>query len=553
LDRPIALHNAMGLVPFMQSLLNAERQRGGVDFLLHRAAEICPDRVAIDDRMNGLILTYAELRARSIRLARGLRSLGINKGDVVATAFRNEVYAIEVLFACAMIGAVSAPLNNRLSPIEAREFIKAQGASAFVGNSAYRPFAEGTNVGHVVIQGGIDTGQAFGDEREYEGLLLGQSAMPFPPQATWVDPYMIGMTGGTTGGSKGAIWSHGGIMFDVLSIINHWGIRRGFRSLCYAPLYHGAGLTWACLPVLWQVGTIILPASPSFDAVAFLESVVRDQLDCFFLVPAMVPPLYLSWNGVPMTGVKSIALSAAPVPKTTRLKVKEMFPAADSLVCYGMTECFSMTMQDPRDFVTYGDTVGHHALTARVRIVNDDGCEVSIGTAGNVVARTLAESLGYNNNPASTATTFAPCKDDPEQLDWVYTGDVGYFNADGRLTLLDRAKDIIISGGENVPSIEVEATLTLDPDVIECAAVGVANDKWGEMVFAIIVAAPGVDRKSLAKRLLALCRERLATFKVPKSYVFIESLPRSSSGKVLKRELRQRAYSERFDLDDLRA
>lgn len=532
---------------------NPERQRGGVEFLLHRAAEIYPHRLAIDDRLNQVTLTYGELRSRSIRLAKALEELGVGKGDVVATAFRNEAAAIEALFACALIGAVNAPLNTRLAPIEASKFIEQQGAVAFLGHYDFRSYAGSTRLKVCVVLAGAAGKDMPEGARHYESVITQKSDRPFPPRASWTDPYMIGMTGGTTGGSKGAVWSHGGCLMDMLSIISHWSIKPGYKALCVAPAHHAAGLGWACMPVLWQAGTVVFPSTHSFDPKWFLETIAEDRIDCFFLVPAMVQPLYERWDQRPFEHVKSIALAAAPVPKALRLKISEMFPKADKLVCYGMTECFSITMQKPDDFVEFGDGVGEPALVARLEIVDDDGVGVPRGLAGHVIARTAGQCLYYNNDTENTAKTFHVRPDDPEGLEWVSTGDVGYLDENGRLTLLDRAKDIIITGGENVASTEVESVLSFHPGVKECAVIGMHDDRWGELVCAVIVIAGEIDRRSLACELYSSCRQSLGPYKIPKRFVFVDALPRSAVGKILKRELRERTYDLTFEGDQLRA
>ena len=531
---------------------NPERRRGGLEFLLHRAAETFPNRVAIDDRLNGVRRTYAALRCRSIQLARGLDAMGVREGNVVMTAFRNEVFAIEAIFACAMIGAVVAPLNSRLAPVEARQFIDRQGARTFVGAASFVSFIEGTGIERVVIQSSTD-GPGKSAMTDYEELLQSQSGVPFPPRASLDSPYMIGMTGGTTGGSKGAVWSHGGVLLDMLSIISHWNIRPGQKALCSAPIYHAAGLGWACLPILWQAGTVVFPEKPSFDPGAILDALKRDGIECLFLVPAMIAPLYRQWDQTPLTNVRSLAVASAPTPKRLRIMLAEMFPAAECLVCYGMTECFSITMQRPSDFVTHGEGVGEPALAARVRIVDDAGDPVPTGVAGQVVARTLGQALSYNNDPANTEATFKPLPGDPEGLEWVHTGDIGVLGADGRVTLVDRAKDVIITGGENVASPEVESVLLLHPEVRECAVFGVSDDRWGEMVCAAVVSAEGAGRQDLAASLLTQCRDSLAGYKVPKRIVFVEALPRNAFGKVLKRNLRAQRFDEMYDADQLRS
>ena len=534
----------------MQMRVVAERERGGIDFLLRRAAELAPGRVALDDRLTGVCWTYAQLMDRASQLARALEALGLSKGDVVATALRNESPAIETVFACAMAGLVIAPLNTRMAPVEAREFLTKQQARVLICRGALADFGLGGSVSHIVLCG-APVGSSGGVD--YESFIAPFSTAPLAPRATWTDAFMIGMTGGTTGGSKGAVVSHVSCLLDVLSSISHLGLRPGFKALCTAPVYHLAGLNWACLAVLWQVGTVVFPAMQSFDPSAFLNTVANEGVDCFFLIPAMVGPLYQAWDGRPLTGVKAIALASAPVPKASRIKLTEMFPQAHKVVAYGMTECLSISIQRPEDFVEHGDGVGRPALSARMRVVDDEGRSLPAGRAGNVVARTLGQALRYNHNAEATTSTFHLLPDDPEELEWVHTGDVGFVDDEGRLTLLDRAKDIIISGGENVASSEVESVLMQHSGVAECAVIGVDDERWGEMVCAVVVSVQTDQARDsfLAAELLAICREQLAAFKVPKRFTFATCLPRSAFGKVLKRDLRNTKFETWIDAGTL--
>lgn len=525
-----------------------EHRLGGLDFLLARGAETYPDRVVIDDRLNGLCLTYGALRDRAIRLAHALRGLGIGGGDRVAYAFYNEHASIEALFACSMLGAIAVPLNTRLNPKEAAPYLAAQGCRLFLARTDLAGLAAGSGITPVIIRGApADLGPGVA-VLDYEALLAGASGAPMPPGARWEDPYMFAMTGGTTGGSKAVAWTHGGSMFDILTVIAHLGIRRGFSTICLAPTYHAAGLGWAFMPSFWQGGRIIFPASPSFSPVAVHHTVAADQVDYLFMVPAMIGPLRRSWDGTPHHGVKSVCIASAPTPEVQRRQLVEMFPAADIVIAYGMTESFSVSVQTPADLLAYPASVGEPAMCSRVRIVDDDGRPLPAGSTGQIVTRTLAMGLGYNNDPVNTAATFKPCTDDPEGLDWIFTGDVGRLDPDGRVTIVDRSKDIVISGGENVPTVEVETVLMSGPGIRECAVVGLPDATWGERVCAVVVCDGGPEGDAeRARSLLALCRDRLARYKVPKQFCFIDALPRSAFGKVLKRDLKNYTFERLYE------
>lgn len=533
---------------------NPERRLGGIDFILARGAEVYPNKTALDDRLNGVKLSYEQVRARASQLARALAQLGVGKGDRVAYAFYNEHPSIEAVFACCLLGAVAVPLNNRLSPAETIPYIDAQGCRVFMAREELAALGAETAVEHVVIRGGHAGGGSGDGALDYETLLAEQSGARLPPRARWEDPYILAMTGGTTGDSKAVVWTHGGCLMDTLTVIAHLGIGRNYNSVCYAPTYHAAGLGWAFLPPFWQGGTIIFPPTAAFSPSFFHDVLEQEEVHCLFLVPAMIGPIHKAWDGRPLTGVRSICIASAPTPKVLREKLAEIFPESDIVIGYGMTESFSITAQRPADFLAFPDGVGEPSLDARVRIVDDDGNILGPGETGQIVTRTLAMGLYYNNDPDNTAATFKTCRDDHEGLEWIHTGDVGRIDADGRVTIVDRVKDVIITGGENVASVQIETVLSEHPQVRECAVVGLPDERWGELVCAVVVkASEDLDDRDLAAELVASCRGRLGGYKIPKRLVFIDALPRSPFGKVLKRTLRETDFARVVEAADLKA
>jgi len=530
----------------MVSDLDAERRLGGLSFLIARNAEIYPNRTAIHDALNGRSLTYGELYRRTAQTARALRALGVGKSDLVGYAFYNEHPSIELVFACGLIGAVAVPLNNRLSPREAGEYLDMHGCKIFLCREDLADIvSESKSVERVIRR------KAGGQpDCPYETLLAVQSDEPLRPEAYWEDPYMMAMTGGTTAGSKGVMWTHGGSLLDILTVIAHLGVKRNWKTLCIAPTYHAAGLGWAFMPVFWQGGTIFFPPSPSFSPESYLETVIREKIEFVFLVPALVNRLYEVWDGTPIPTVRSLCIASAPVPEPLRRKLREMLPEADLVTGYGMTEVFSVTVQSPDEFLGIPDGVGEPALDSRVRIVDDDGNQLPFGEVGHIVARTLAMGLRYANNPDATKATFKPTSvSDSEGLEWCFTGDVGRMDENGRVTIVDRSKDVIITGGENVASAEVEAVLTRHPGVSELAVVGQPHPIWGEIVTAVVVKAEDAPAdEQLAEELLEFGQQHLARYKLPKRIGFVEALPRSSFGKVLKRDLRNVELDAVFDM-----
>ncbi|MBM3486500.1 MAG: long-chain fatty acid--CoA ligase [Alphaproteobacteria bacterium] len=523
---------------------NPERRQAGIDFILRRSAELHPNRIAIDDRLSGTTLTYRGLEARASRLARALIARGVAKGEPVAYAFLNEHASLEALFACCMAGAVAVPLNNRLAPAEARDYLNRQEVAVFIANEALAGLADGAALRTRIIRGG----KAAPGDLDYETLLDAERPDPLPPRAAWEDAYMMAMTGGTTGGPKAAVWSHGGCLLDTLGVIVNMEVARGDTTLCLAPTYHAAGLGWGVLPVLWQGGRVVMPPTATFNPRFVLEAVRTERVGYLLIVPAMIEPLRAAWDGRPIPELRAMCIASAPTPEPQRRIIQSIFPAARIIAGYGMTETFSMSMQGTGEFLSMPASVGEPALVSRIRIVDEAGRPVPRNTVGHILGRTMAMSLYYNNDAANTAHTFRVDPADPEGLAWMWTGDVGFMDDDGRVTIVDRAKDIIITGGENVASVEVETVLLDHPGVKECAVVGRHDDRWGERVVAVLVKQPNAaDDLALAREVLALCRGRLAGYKVPKEIAFLDVLPRSPFGKVLKREIVRMELPRRVD------
>lgn len=529
---------------------NPERRLGGIDFILRRGADLFPDRVAIDDRGCGRSLTYRELYSRATKLARGLERLGVQKGEGVAYAFFSEHAAIETLFACGILGAVAMPLNIRLHPNEAHAYLERHSCRVFIGNTKLKKLAPGSIEG-LILTG--DTDENDGRIRRYEDFLGAESDAPLPPRAYWEDPYMMAMTGGTTGLSKAAVWGHGGCMMDTLSVMSHMHIPRDVTSVCLAPTFHAAGLGWGLLPVLWQAGCIIMPPTPSFDPEFVFEMVRSGQGQYLLIVPAMVYAMHEAWDGVPFTGVNSICVTSAPTPVQLRHRLVEMFPEAMVMAGYGMTETLSMTIQSPSEFIEMPLSVGTPSAVTRVRVLDEAGKEVPRGTPGRIFARSMAMAYEYHNDPENTAKAFQSISEDSEGLQWLETGDIGFIAKTGQLTIVDRAKDVIITGGENVGSIELESVLSTLPDIQDCAVIGQPDPKWGEKIVAVLVKKEtGGEDMDIARNAVDICKKNLADYKVPREVVLVDVLPRTSFGKIAKSELVGMSFDRRFTLASLR-
>jgi len=535
-----------------RKLTNPERQLASVAFIVARGAELHPDRIAIDDLSAGRRLTYRELDERVTRLARGLMQRGIARGDIVAAMFWNEHAMVETMFACARIGAIFAPINVRLLPAEVAEYLNDHGCRAIVANADFSGHFANTAADIRILRAGSNEEPAaewpHGVWQDYEALIAGESVTPLAVLTSFDEPWRLVSTGGTTGKSKGVLHSHVGTLFTVLADIAEYGIRRGWQTISVLPAYHVAGMEWGLFTVLWRAGTVIFPAGRSFDPARYLGEVRTRNVEYLPLVPALINPLFDAWDGEPLTGPRTVVTTAAPTPAPLRRKLAEMFPEADILAAAGLSESLNMATQSPGELLALTESIGEPHIDTRVLILDDEDRTVPRGQAGHIAMRNFNTALGYHRNPEISALTWRVRKDDPEGLHWCFTGDIGVMDKDGRITIVDRSKDVILTGGESVPSVEVETVYAEHPGITECAVVGVEDARWGEAILLVAVKADdSVSAHDLAGDLFRFGRDRLAGFKVPRRIAFVDVLPRSHFGKVLKRDLRETAFAQVFD------
>ena len=533
-----------------EDLRNPERQLANIAWMVSRGAELHPDRIAIDDLLSQRRLSYGELDARITRLARGLIGAGIGKGDMVATMFWNEHAIVETIFACARIGAIVAPLNVRLLGSDVTEYVNDHDCRAIVANAEFAGLFAGATPTIRIAKGDIEGWQ------DYEAVIAAQTDTAMPMASCFDEPWRLVSTGGTTGKSKGVLHSHVGTLFTVLADIAEYGIRRFWQTLSVLPAYHVAGMEWGLFTILWRGGTVVFPATKSFDPVRYLAEVRTRDIEYLPLVPALINPLFNAWDGIPLTGPRTVVTTAAPTSAPLRRKLSEMFPEADILAAAGLSESLNMATQSRGELLEYPESIGMPHVDTRVLILDDHDRPVPRGEPGHIAMRNFNTALGYHRNAEATAATWRLRRNDPEGLEWCFTGDIGVMDGDGRISIVDRSKDVIITGGESVPSVEVETVYAECPDIRECAAVGVEDTHWGEAILLVTVRiAPKAEASSdqrpadedLANDLFLFGRDRLAGFKVPRKIAFVDALPRSHFGKVLKRDLREQSFKRIFD------
>jgi acyl-CoA synthetase (AMP-forming)/AMP-acid ligase II len=503
---------------------------------LHRAVQQQPDEIMtiFGERRR----TFREAAARVARLAGALRELGVRDGDRVAMLALNSDRYNEYLLAVPWANAVLNPVNTRWSAAEIAYSLRDSGSRVLLVDDAFAPLVPGLRAAFPELATVIHAGDGPTPEGAlgYEDLVA--SAGP-AQDARRGGSDLAGLfyTGGTTGFPRGVMLSHDNLGVSWLgSAASGALVGPGSRTLHVAPMFHLADLLSWGATVLVGGSHVMLPA---FDPVAVFSSVAEHRISHALLVPTMIQvlvdhPVVTRYD---LTSLHSVLYGASPIAQAVLERAMKALPSASFTQAYGMTELSPVaTLLSPADHEA-GDVLrsaGRAAPHAEVRVVDPDGAEVPAGTVGEIVVRGGHVMLGYWHKPQETA---AAVRDG-----WMHTGDGGYLDERGYLYVVDRLKDMIISGGENVYSAEVENAIASHPAVAQCAVIGVPDPDWGERVHAVVVLRPGAT-VTIAE-LRDHVKTRIAGYKAPRSLEIADALPVSGTGKVLKRELRARHWTD---------
>ncbi|NLF78979.1 MAG: long-chain fatty acid--CoA ligase [Chloroflexi bacterium] len=508
-----------------------EQKSSFVTDFLQRRAQLTPDRLAVRDTIAGRDITYAAWNAQANQTANFLRSLGVSEGDRVAVLATNSMAYMDVWMACGKIGAILQNLNWRLAPAELEGLIHDAGPRVLIYSdefidvvNALRPAIPG--VRHFVAMNQPAVPAAPADppfaERDAHPTEL---AAP-RPDLEWDAPWVICYTGGTTGLPKGAILSHGNMTWNSINTVMSWGLDQNDVSILTSPLFHTGGLNVFTLPLIHCGGASIL--CRGFDPDQVFDLIEGGDVTLFFGVPTMFVVLqgHPRWPQADFSRLKLVISGGAPCP----MPVFERFWAkgVDFKTGYGLTEAGPNTFWLPGpDVRRKPGAVGFPLMHVDVCAVRPDGSVCAAGEPGELLIRGPHVTPGYWNNPAATAQAIVD--------GWLHTGDLAVCDDEGYYTIVGRLKDMIISGGENVYPAEVESVMYRHPAIKEAALIGVPDDKWGEVGRAVVVVEPGkaLDETSL----IAFLREQLARYKVPKSVVFVDALPKTGAGKIDKKAL----------------
>ncbi len=504
--------------------------------MLSGQARLQPEKIAARDLEHAM--TYRQWNARACRLANALLGLGLSKGDRVAVLAYNRVEWAEIYAAAAKAGLVAVPINFRLAGPEVQYILEDSGAAALVVEDVLVPVIEDVRdamglPGERLVE--LGAGPARAGYRSYEDLVAGGADAEPEAQAGADDPWCLMYTSGTTGRPKGAIRGHRGMA--MLSLMTHveLGLHRRDDALLVMPMCHANSLIFFTA-VAYCGGTVTIFSRKSFDPALCLHTFAETGTT----LTSLVPTHYTMLLDVPeaergagaFDRVEKLMISSAPARAETKRAVMAMFRNSGLFELYGSTEAGWVTVLHPREQFEKLGTVGREVIgSAPIRLLDDDGREVADGEPGELFSCSPYSFDGYWNLPDKTAEAF--------RGDYLTVGDVALRDEDGFIRLIDRKKNLIISGGENIYPSEVETVLASHPAVSEVAVVGRPDPRWGESVQAAVVRRAGHEISEA--ELVAWAKERLAGYKRPREIIFLadEEMPRNATGKVLHRALRE--------------
>ncbi|MDP1992401.1 MAG: long-chain-fatty-acid--CoA ligase [Syntrophales bacterium] len=516
---------------------------------LRKAHQFFPRKEAIV--CGGRRWTYEEFYERLSRFSRYLQNAGIEKGDRVAILHPNCHYFLEAYYAIALRGAAAVPLNYRLSAGELVLIMNDAGARVLIADPCFRETVDRMRADLPAVEKIVWTGDKTGKlpdgdrDMRYEEIVAGMPPAKLPDVDVAEDDIaQIYYTSGTTGRPKGVMLTHKNVAVHALGTIAELHLTDRDVWLHAAPLFHLAD-AWATWAVTWVGGTHVLAGE--FDPPAVLAAMEKEKVTLTNMIPTMLNML-VNHPGVKDFDYRCLRVllsGGAPIAPEVVRRIVETF-GCDYIQTYGMTETSPyltlsllkehLLQRSTEEQLRFKSKTGREFIAVELKVVADDGREIRRDEkeVGEIIVRGDTVTPGYWQLPEETARAI--------RNGWLYTGDMAVMDEEGYVTIVDRRKDMIVTGGENVYSTEVENVLYLHPAVLECAVVGVPDEKWGEAVKGIVVLKPA--RQATEEELIAFCKERMARYKSPKSIDFIPGLPKTGSGKIEKKKLRDRYWPE---------
>jgi fatty-acyl-CoA synthase len=500
----------------------------GIGSWLVKREFLTPEKEAVVDGEKRL--SYRELNGRVNRLANALLGLGLQNGDRVAVLSYNRVEFLEIIMAAAKLGLMVVPLNWRLTAPELAFIVNDSNAETLIFDAdlfeLVKDLKEKTSQKHYIGIGDQEISNTY----KYESMLSDQSeSEPEPDGLPDLNtPHIIMYTAGTTGQPKGAILSQGASFWNALNLNLPMDFTSSDRNLVVLPMFHIGGIGLFTLPMIYDGGTVVVQRT--FDPVKTLALLKEEKITLFFGVPAIFLALiqHPEFKAEAFETVRVVMSGGAPLP----VSLVEQYHEAGIVLQqgFGMSEAApSIATLDKDLALEKAGSIGKAVFHLDARIVDDEMNDLPAGDVGELVIRGPNLLQGYWNRPDATEAAFSG--------EWFHTGDLARMDPDGCIYIVERKKDMFISGGENVYPAEVENVIYELPQIAEAAVIGVPDEKWGEVGRAVVVLKE--DQNLTDVEIFELLKARLARYKVPKSVVFVDRLPRNAAGKVLKTVLRE--------------
>ena len=503
-------------------------------------ARLTPEKTGVMDSTRSL--TFSQWESRACALANGLLGLGLKKGDRVALLAYNCIEWMELYVGLAKAGLVAVPINFRLSPDEIAYIVRNSGASAVIVQAALCDRIDGIRAAlpieaHCYIHFGAPAPHGY---LAYEALINASDCASVPVAVDGADTFALMYTSGTTGRPKGAIRNHGGNAQIAIATALEMQFGRDDRALLVMPMCHANSL-YFCVTFAYLGATIVIDDRSSFDPEALIAILAQQGITFTSLVPTHYVMILALADAVKakydVSAVDKLMISSAPARKELKLAIMAYFSNCKLHELYGSTELGWVTLLRPEQQINKLGSVGREwAFSGAIKLLGTDGKEVPDGEVGELYSRTPYVFDGYWDNPEKTAEAFSG--------KWCSVGDMARRDSDGFIYLVDRKSNMIISGGENIYPTEVESALASHPKVKDVAVIGMPDDKWGEIVKAIVILHP--DQDVAEGELLEWCKTRLAGFKRPRSIGFVTeaAMPRTATGKIQHRLLRERLVAD---------
>ncbi len=510
------------------------------DFL-NIATAICPDKAAIvfEDKR----YTFSQLNERVNRLANGLQKLGVKKGDRVSLIQVNCNQCVETYFAVAKTGAIYLPLNFRAKEKEFTYMLNSAEATTLIIGERYVPMIKAIQPELKYLKHLISIETKHDDMLYYEDIMSSSSADDVITEIDDDDTTMLMYTAGTTGFPKGVMLSHNSFSSYMLENVSPANPESDESNILTVPLYHVAGIQ-AMMAAIYGGRTLVMERQ--FEPGEWMTLVKTEKANRAMMVPTMLKQLldHPDFKKHDLSSLRVITYGAAPMPLPVIRKALEEFPGVSFINAFGQTETAStITSLGPEDHVLTGTeeekekklqrlaSIGKPMADVEMKVIDDDGKTLPQGEVGEILARGQRVMSGYWKDEEKTAKTI-------DKDGWVHTGDVGYVDEDGYYFLSGRSSDMIIRAGENISPEEIENVIREHPKVEDVAVIGVPDETWGEEPRAVVI--PKKGEKPTEEEIMEYCRKGLASFKRPRTVIFVDELPRNPMGKLIKKDIREK-------------